>query len=220
MRREQPRDQSGFTLIELMVSVLLLAIVSSALYTVMMSGVRSSEKARSVANTAQEARLGFNRMIRDTREAAELTNCTAAPFETCYRVRIDFNGDGAYTNPNSLGDYEDLVYEFVSADNIITVNGETLIAGVFSLPGENVFTYLSNDLTYDANGDGITTAPELDSSGVAGVGNGNGILDGPELNYLTSVSYAFRIEQGEACVTGPQDPCETFFAEAQLRNRR
>lgn len=220
MSSRRPREESGFTLVELMVGVLLLAIVSTAMYSVMLSGVRSSEKSRTVANTAQEARLGFNRMIRDTREAAELTTCTTAPFSRCYRVKIDFNGDGVYENPNSLGDYEDLVYEFVTGDKTIRVNGEPLIAGVQPVPGKEVFTYLSNNLTYDANGDGLTTGPELDSSGVAGVGNGNGALDGPELNYLTSVSYAFRLEQGEACTTGSQDPCETFFAEAQLRNRR
>jgi prepilin-type N-terminal cleavage/methylation domain-containing protein len=222
MNLMRARDESGFTLIETLVSLSLLAIITTVVYSVMLSGVRSSEKSRSVANTAQEARLGFNRMIRDTREAGVITSCPSVNFNTCYGVKIDFNGDGTYSNPNPLGDYEDLTYEYVAGDRMIKLNGQALIGSVHPIPGKQIFTYLSNSLAYDANNDGVTTALELDGSGVAGVGNGNGAIDGPELAYITSVSYAFRLEQGAQCsaAVSPNDPCETFFAEAQLRNRR
>lgn len=221
MRRGHAED--GFTLIETMIAIVLVGIVTTSLYQVMLSGIRGSETSRSVVRQSEEARLGFNRMIRDTREAGSLTACTPSSFSNCYRVQIDFDNDGSISNPNARGDYEDLIYAYSSSDREVTLNGQTLIGGVYPVPGHDIFDYQSNALEYDADGDGTTSAAELDASGVGTVGNGNGILDEPELSYVTGVGYAFRVKQGKkgcAATASPEDPCEAFYGAAQLRNRR
>jgi prepilin-type N-terminal cleavage/methylation domain-containing protein len=215
------QDESGFTLIETLIALSMLAIVSTAFYMLLFSVIQGSNSSRSVARQSEEARLGFNRMVRDTREAGLILPCSPSAFATCYRVQIDFDNNGAITNPNANGDYEDMTYAYAPAARAITLNGETLIDGVRAVTGKNVFQYESNALQYDANADGVTTAAELDSSGVAGVGNGNGQLDNPELSYITSINYTFRVGTSTTCSTTPgHSGCETFFASAQLRNRR
>ena len=217
------RDEGGFTLVETMVALSLFAFLSVSFYWLMFSAVKGSDTTESVVRMSEEARLGFNRMVRDTREANELSACTPTDFSNCYRVKVDYDGNGVYANPNTTGGYEDLTYRYSSLDKEITLNGQTLITGVRTVPGKPVFSYMSNALEYDANANGMTTAAELDASGVAGVGNGNGVLDNPELNYVTSVSFAFRVEHGNRnCSAGitSTDPCGTFYAESQLRNRR
>lgn len=218
-----PRSETGFTLVELLVSLSILSMISVGIYTMLFSVVRSGDTSRDLVRQSEETRLGFNRMVRDTREASGILPCGSANFATCYRVQIDFNNDGAITSPNASGDYEDMEYSYAEAEHVITLNGETLMADVFPLAGQNIFQYLSNALQYDANANGITTSAELDSSGVASVGNGNGQLDNPELSYITTISYNFRVRQGtDPCAPTPVDgdSCETFSAAAQLRNRR
>jgi len=217
------RGESGFTLIETLIALFMLSVVSIAFYTLLFSVIRGSENSRAIARQSEEARLGFNRMVRDTREAGSILPCTPSAFANCYRVQIDFDNSGTISNPNANGDYEDMTFAYAGADHVITLNGETLIDGVYEVTGKNVFSYESNALQYDADADGVTTSTELDTSGIAGVGNGNGTLDNPELSYITNINYAFRVgASSEGCSSSAsvEDACETFFASAQLRNRR
>jgi prepilin-type N-terminal cleavage/methylation domain-containing protein len=204
-------DDAGFTLVELLIGVFLLLVAAVGFYSVMFSGTRSTDTTQSVVRISEEARLGFNRMVRDTREADSIVHASPAQ----YRVLIDFDGDGSYDNPNADGDYEDLTFSFNAGEKTITLNGELLIAGVEQIAGEDVFTFTSNLLQYDWSGDGVTSWQELDEApnhGVSGVGNNNGVLDEGELPFLTNVGFAFRVEDGNRSTE--------FYAEAQLRNRR
>jgi prepilin-type N-terminal cleavage/methylation domain-containing protein len=205
-------NESGLTLIEVLVAIALFSVVSVGFYSVMLSGVRSSDTTESVVQISEEARLGLNRMVRDTREGDSLAS--ASP--TSYRVRVDFNDDSAYQNPNANGDYEDLTFVFVAGGGgtpgRITLNGRTLIDGVEQIPGQEVFTYYSSNLVEDADNNGIAEWEELDASGSVGVGNGNGVLDSGELPFITNVRYAVRVEA--------EDRTTGFYAESQLRNLR
>lgn len=206
------RSEHGFTLIELLVGVALLSIVSSGFYLVLSAGVRGGNTTQNVTRGSEEARLGFNRLIRDTREADSLGACSGEGFPTCYHVKIDFDGDGIYQNPNSRGDFEDLTYTYHAGTKEIRLNGSTLMRGVEPVGTLPVFMYSSNRLEYDADANGVTTWQELDGSGIAGVGNGNGVLDSAELTYITSVDYDLYVDAG-----GKR---ERFYAQAQLRNKR
>lgn len=55
-------------------------------------------------------------------------------------------------------------------------------------------SYESNNYLYDANGDGVTTWQELDAAG-APVGNGNGVLDGPELDHINAVRISLTVSE-------------------------
>jgi prepilin-type N-terminal cleavage/methylation domain-containing protein len=207
----------GFTLVELLVTTLLLSIVLAAFYQVLFSGMRGSQTSQSVVVISQQARQGLNRMIRDTREAMLILGPTDSEPVTdrVFRIKIDFDGDDSFDNPNSAGDYEIETFRFDPAQGVITLNGETLVTGVEQIPGRGVFSYSSNQLAYDWDGNGVTTAAELDagpSNGVTDIGNGDGQVNSPELKYLSNVSFALRLTDGGRSTD--------FFAEAQLRNRR
>ncbi len=191
------RSQGGFTLIELLVTIGLFSIAAVAFYQVMFSGVRGNETAQDVATIAQEARLGLNRMIRDTREASG-PNALSEATDNSYKVSVLFPGS---TTP------EDVIYSYNAASNTIRLNGEVLIEGVEPVPGLPVFSYSSNDLEYDWDGDGTTTLAELEDA------LNHGITLAPnKLVYVSNIDYAFQIRSG--------DRVTEFFAQAQLRNRR
>ncbi|MGH2556313.1 MAG: prepilin-type N-terminal cleavage/methylation domain-containing protein [Actinomycetota bacterium] len=211
------RSEDGFTLIELLVVMVVLGVVMSSFYSVMHSQSRGTDTAQAITRQAQEARLGLNRMIRDTREATRFEDAS----DTAYTVKVDFDGvdsnsDGdPYDNPNSAGDAETLIFAYDAASKEITLNGETLVAGVEQIPGRPLFSYSSNILAYDWDENGVTSPTELDEAplhDVTGVGNYSQSLDGPELNHISNVEFGFEVN-----IEGRRTD---FSGEAQLRNRR
>jgi prepilin-type N-terminal cleavage/methylation domain-containing protein len=199
------RSEAGYSLIETLVALLLVSIVTTTFYQVLFSGARGSEKTRDVTRVSEEARSGLNRMVRDTREADVLSSVSA----DSYNVRIDFNADGAYENPNADGDFEDLTFSYHASSKTITLNGETLVAGVERVGTKPVFSFTSSYLEYDFDGNGVTTLAELE----AAPGHGHTtVTAGNEASFLTGVAFEFQVQSG--------DSTERFVAEAQLRNRR
>ena len=211
-------DESGFSLIEILIAVVLFSVISIGFYQVMISSVRGSEATAEVANISEEARAGFNRMLRDAREADSLDAATS----TSFTVWVDYDAD----NVRDYASYEYLRYTFSEADGTITLaaldsssnvsSSAVLVRGVEKVDGTiDVFDYASNRLEYDYNpSDGITTWEEIDTppAGVVGVGDRDGTLDSAELTYLSNIQIRFdlRVEDRET----------EFYGEAQLRNRR
>ena len=202
------RNEGGFTLVETFTVIALFAVVSVGFYTTLFMVTRGSQTSRSTAVVSEETRLGFNRMIRDTREAQEIVSATP----TAFSVRVDFENDTA--GPVTL--------DFEKSGNAILLEGDVLMRGVACVPGagggcaQDVFTYQSNRLEYDWNRDGVTTWQELDASasptyGVIGVGNNDGVLN-VELQFVSDVSFALQVADGSAK--------SRMFGRAQLRNRR
>src|SRR3712207_1022482 len=99
-------DDNGFTLVELLVTIALFSVVAVGIYQVVLTTVRSGDVTEDLVRVSEEARAGFNRMIRDAREARALT--VSNPNE--FRVQTDFNDDTSIDNPNPEGDYEDLIF--------------------------------------------------------------------------------------------------------------
>lgn len=213
------QTEEGFSLIEVLVAIGLFAVVSVTFYTALFSGVRGGNTTRSVVRISGEARAGFTRMVRDTREAERISLATP----TSYNVKVDFNNDGQYDNPTAPnpgsappyagGDYEDLTFSYDDGADTISLNGVVLMTGVTPIGGQ-IFSYSSNVLEYDWNQDGVTTWQELDISptkGVIGVGNNNGKLDDAELPFVSNINYSLEVTEG--------DRSFSFFTEAELRNR-
>ncbi len=217
MNRPSPGEQ-GFTLIEILVAMTLFAAVSAGLFGVLFSATRSSETTRRIAGVSEQARLGLNRMVRDTREGSAIDS-VSADLNT-FEVHVDFDGNNVITplpGTNSLGDLEELTYKYDPASKTLRLNGEILVKGVecardsagSCLPA---FSFGSNRLEFDTDKNGITSWQELDAAPATyGVGNGDGQLNW-ELPLISNVSFAVRVQDG----TAKRD----FFAEAQLRNQR
>jgi prepilin-type N-terminal cleavage/methylation domain-containing protein len=211
------KGQEGFTLVELLVGILLMSIVSIGFYSVLFASSRASDTSRAVTKISEEARLGFSRMVRDTRQGRGLVAATS----TSYTVEVDFDGDGAIAvegTTNSQDDYEVLTFSFNKVANTVSLNGEILMRRVQCIDDSDpceAFTYTSNRLEYDWNRDGITEWDELDaapSKGVIGVGNGNGVLDSKEIPFISNVTYELKVVE--------KDSSTDYIAEAQLRNLR
>jgi hypothetical protein len=151
-------------------------------------------------------------MLRDTREADVIS--AASP--TSFTIKVNYNADGLYQNPNPNGDNEILTYAYDDATKTVTLNGETLMEGV-QPSGSRMFDFTSNALEYDWDNSGTTTWEEVDQAscsthGITGVGDCDpapGILDAPEFPFLTGVRFALTDTTGNT----------TFYATAQLRNR-
>ncbi|CAN5151302.1 hypothetical protein BH20ACT22_BH20ACT22_13020 [soil metagenome] len=203
-----PLSDDGFTLIETLVAISLFAIVSVSFYSVLLASVGVSKTSRDVVRISEDARLGLNRMIRDTREGQSLSGLSSSSYE----VDIDFDGDGttsgAGENPNGNGDYEALRFEYVGSKDSITLNDEVLAAGVEPIGSEDIFSFTSNDLKYDWNGNGVTTQSELDAAS----SHGYPAINGSDSGLYTSVVFTFQVRSG--------DRVTQFRGQAQLRNRR
>lgn len=219
------RSESGFTIVEILVAIFIFSIVSTSAYRVLFSAARGSKTAQNVVNVSEEARLGFNRMVRDAREADGLRSPTATSFE----VQTDFDANGVIdVSPSDLsGSYESLTFTFnpSGTNGTITVsngsNSEVLMKGVSKVASnQDVFTYTSSRLEYEnvtsacgtspaTSIDGVATWVELDQSSV---GNKNCVLDGPELSFVDGVNFSLNVTIGNSSTT--------YFDQAQLRNQR
>lgn len=213
-------SDGGYTIIEMLVAMFVFALISTAFYQLMFSATRGSETARDEVRVSEEARLGLNRLIRETRESDGIEIPTA----TSFRVKNDFDADGLIepTPSDAAGSYESLTFSATTnaAGNgrlVIGAGGasEVLMSGLDCIRNAGgvcypIFTYSSSRLEYDTNSDGVTSASELDQA--PSVGNRNGILDGSEVALVDMVSISMIINQG-----GSQ---ERFYAQAQLRNQR
>ena len=219
--RHRFASEEGFTLVELLVVIMIFAAISTSLYLAVFSGVRGGKTARNVVQISEEARLGLNRMIRDTREAKDLVAADADSYE----IGIDFNLDG---DTDDEGEQETFTFDPGTGRILLTANipdgvspttTEPLVVGVSALAGTNMFSYSSNQLEYDYDPeDGIASCAEIDDPpfGVSG-GNSDNVCGAEELPFVTNVSYALRVSSGDS--RGGVRTTE-FFAEAQLRNRR
>lgn len=198
------RREAGYTIVESLIALFILSVTSVGFYTVMFAGTRASETTENVARVSEEARAGLNRMIRDTREGQLFDALNS----NSYNVRIDFNGDGLYENPNGDGDFENLQFTYDPATQVIALNTQVLVRGVELIPGVDLFRYTSSDLRYDWDGSGVTTQAELDeaeSRGYAGISGDNTSL-------YSNVHFAFRVRV--------ENQVTNFRGQAQLRNRR
>lgn len=217
------KRQGGFTLIELLVTLGLLSVVSVGFYQVLFSSTRAVDAAQNAITVSEEARLGFNRLVRDTRESQMLIDPTA----TSFTVSIDFNRnnviEAAPPDGPALGNFERLTFTFnpaASGNGTITVTApgfsEVLMRGVDCVRKtsglcHDVFAYASSRLEYDTIVvDGRSSAAEIEA---ALDSSADGTLDtSSELRAIDIVEFALVVRVGEAS--------EALYAEAQLRNQR
>ena len=187
--RTMRSDDSGLTLIELLVSIVLVSLVGSIVFSTMMATQRAAESSRQVNDLNEEARLVLNRMSRELREAQRITAVTnpmgpgySATSDTSVTFEVDFNGNGIIEP--TAADPEELTYFFdVSAQQL------QLQAGGSALPvlAANVASFQVNFTSRKYVYDGTTTA----SGGVCGTvtGTKDGVIDWQEVDGNSALLY-------------------------------
>lgn len=229
-------EESGFSLIEVLVAITLFGVLSVGFYQVMIAQARTAETTRSISRIADEARLGFNRMIREVREADNITHVSADINQ--FTIHVNYNNDSLY----SAAQNEILTFTYNPTAETITMcsaltaaactssTTETLMAGIDQIGSEPVFTFMGNNLEWDWGTptsttprvfnppqDGIVDWEEIDeasdtgSHNVVGVGDNDNILDAPEYPYLSTIKFAIQAEDG--------DRTTPFYATVQMRNK-
>jgi prepilin-type N-terminal cleavage/methylation domain-containing protein len=223
-------EESGYSLIEVIVSLFIFSIVSIGFTSVMMSGARSTDTTRRNVRLSEEARLGLNRIVRDVREAGwiALPGNDAAATYTSFTVKTDYNGNGVYANSagaaTAESNYEIVTYAYDATSKTVTVTAEgfpteTLIKGVEPVGSTPVFSFTSNRLEFDWSGDGVTTMTEV-SQYACPAGGSNLTLDSACNTTLTDKELAYLTNFTLTADVNSDRTSSQYVAEAQLRNRR
>jgi prepilin-type N-terminal cleavage/methylation domain-containing protein len=210
------RDDSGLTLIELLVSMVLMGLVGTMVFTSVIATQRAAESSRQVNDLNEEARLVLNRMARELREARRVTAVVNpmgpgynANADTSITFEVDFNGNGTI-EPNAA-DPEVLTYFYdVSTQQLqLKAAGAALPVLAANVAGFQVnFTsrkYIYDGTTTSPGGgvcgtvtgvkDGIVNWEEVDGNAAQLYGNCNATLD-TELSVIDSVFINLRVLYG------------------------
>ena len=232
--RQARRAEGGFTLVELLVASVVFLVMATVFFTTVVSGANQARNGRQFNDLNEEARLLLNRMSRELREAQEITavsnpgeavsSAGAALYPTYYAPSttanvgvtfdVDFDGNGTI-EPNA-SDPEELTYQYDRANKrvLLLAAGETLpvLAGqVESFAYRFTSRYYKSDGSIDGVKDGIVNWEELDADAVNAKGNGNHVLDGPELVFLDSITIEVTVLKGSRQ--------QVYRTQVDLRNR-
>jgi prepilin-type N-terminal cleavage/methylation domain-containing protein len=95
------REDSGFTVIEMLVAMMLLGALGTVFMTTVLGAQHSAQATSSSQDLNEEARLALNRMAREIRQATAITSVQnpdgssySASAITAVTFTADFNGDG------------------------------------------------------------------------------------------------------------------------------
>ncbi|MBC7677506.1 MAG: type II secretion system protein [Pseudorhodobacter sp.] len=220
------QDEQGFTLVELLVSMTIFAVLMAMVTGAVLSNARAVDNAKQLDDINEEARLALLRMERELRQAqvvnaADLFTTGAAGTAGWARsitFSDDFNGDGVIQAVAS--DPETLTYRYLpdaSGNGQIQLTADDASGTAVDRPilsghvSDFHLELRSSQYSCDANGDGITTWQELDTSTQAACPhpNNNG-LDANELNQIDSVFVTFSVFEGSHK--------QTYSSQVNLRN--
>lgn len=203
----------GFTLVEVLVSMALFAVLGTVLLGFALGSARVADDVQAATDVTEEARLATERMTRELRQAESLSGAVVdAGKVVAMTLEIDFDGNGSIDT--SAVDPEVLTYRWLPDQQRLTLtanNGTTqpVLAGGVELVDIRL---RSSQWIYDGAGptppDGTTTWQELDASSI---GNGNGQPDADELALIDLVSVELVVRDG--------DTSRRFTVQADMRNR-
>ena len=190
---EEARDE-GFTLVEMLVSMALFAVLGTVLLGFALGSSRVADDVTRAGNITGEARLAVERMTRELRQASEIYAATVTGGQvTSLTIGVDFNASpGIQDDPN---DPERLTYTWDPDSKQLTLSGggstvQVLAGGVVDADirlRSSAWIYDGVPLTPSASNppDGTTTWQEVDASTI---GDKDGQLDTAELALVDLVS--------------------------------
>jgi prepilin-type N-terminal cleavage/methylation domain-containing protein len=190
------REESGYTLIETMISIFVLALVLTFVYQVMMSVQKNTVNANQRLENLEEARVLMATMTKDIRTAAR-PDPDESPFLTADSTEILFHANlNQFAAPVLVRIYVDgndrIVEEITQPDDTTppyeySGSPEVRVVGRY-ITNSNVFTY------FDSNGDELSVPMEGDDE---------------ELRAINSVEVRMRIRK----------TTDEFMAPTTLLNR-
>ena len=208
----RPRADSGVTLIEVLVSMGLFALIGSLLLGLALSTDSVTASTRARAGVTEETRTAMERLSRELRQSAGIDAVTLPGSSMALTFWTDFDGDGV--RDTTAADPEVLTYCWSASSRQLTLAATsdcTAARPVLAATVESVTLELdSSEWAYDANGDGTTTWAELDQKGPP-VGNQNGLPDSTELAHIDLVGVTLTVRDGSSE--------QTYHTQIDLRNR-
>jgi len=217
------RDESGVTLIEVLVSLFIFAVVTALLFSTVLSGASNLKTVRQSTDLNEESRLVLNRMSRELRQASRIVsvvNPDGTGFnpsaDTSITFEVDFNADGFINIDPAVGDVERLTYHYDRANSRLLL--ETPSSAALPILTANVsafkLSYRSSNYRCDTNSDGQVTWQEIETATSppcpAGAGTANSILDS-ELNYIDQLIIDLTV------LNPPRQ--QQYRTQVDLRNR-
>src|SRR5690242_7371776 len=110
LRDRLSRDDSGFTVVELLMAMLIMMAVAAVSMTIVKSAGDALKASSSSQDLNEEARQALNRMARDLRQAKTIVtavNADGAGFNpnriVAVRAQADFDGDGCIGGTGGSG---------------------------------------------------------------------------------------------------------------------
>lgn len=208
-------DESGFTLPETLVTIMIMIVVLFALYSIFDMSIRVFTYGNAKTEAVENARLGIEKMEREIRAAYPVDRAVdtsrylffsangttssppkAMPTATQITFGNDLDGDGKVTCPNTANKCEYITYR-QDGDTLVRVNaadsagtGDPVVE--FIAPNGLTFTYLKSD------GSALTTS-ELGSPG--------------NMKLIAAVRMRLDVTTG-----GTQPGTQTLTTEVELRN--
>lgn len=183
--------QGGFTLIEILVSMLIFSVVMTAMMAFLWGVSSYWQKGKDMADINDNARSGLNRMTREIRQASVVTIADD--------TRIAFNADFG-------SGQENISYWFNAGSNGAAgsvwredkLNGLGPQLVLFNNVNSMTFTFYGNDYKCDANQNGLVNFQEI-------------MACGGDLQKIARVDISIGMKAGSST--------QTFVDQAWLRNR-
>ena len=121
--RERLRDASGFTLPEMMVTIMVMIVVLFALYNIFDMSLRVFSFGNNKVEAVENARLGLERIEREVRAAYPYDKGASSPDTHLFATplsdrRITFGNDSASGNRTIDPATEEITYDAVSTSNV------------------------------------------------------------------------------------------------------
>lgn len=216
-----PDRDAGFTIVEMLVSMVLFAVLGSVLLGFVLGTSDVVDDVRADSNVTGEARVAVERMARELRQAEEVRDVTIVDGQIrSFTLEIDFDGEaGSFVSPATSGspspsavpanDSEVLTYSWRPDEGTLTMSdggttADILTGGVVSV----LFDLRSSAWIHDKDHDGTTTWDEIDQPADT---PGHQHLDTDELALIDLVSIEIVVEDG--------DTTRRFVVQADMRNR-
>jgi len=117
------KNQKGFSLIEMMVVVVILGLIVLGLVTFFTGGTKSWVAGQSQLKAQREARQAIDRMVREIREASEVTTNTDTKiiFNTPWETGVTYELSGNTINRNSnplINNVSNLDFDYPSLSKV------------------------------------------------------------------------------------------------------